>query len=50
MPDRAQGGASLAEGQIELMVHRRITRDDARGVGEALNEVGNRIFIIVLIE
>ncbi|XP_026462046.1 lysosomal alpha-mannosidase-like isoform X2 [Ctenocephalides felis] len=38
IPDRAQGGSSLADGQLELMVHRRLFRDDAFGVGEALNE------------
>ncbi|XP_030573183.1 lysosomal alpha-mannosidase-like [Drosophila novamexicana] len=36
--DRAQGGSSLADGQVELMLHRRLLRDDAFGVGEALNE------------
>ncbi|XP_040170166.1 lysosomal alpha-mannosidase-like [Anopheles arabiensis] len=36
--DRAQGGSSLADGQLELMVHRRLLRDDRFGVGEALNE------------
>ena len=36
--DRSQGGASLTDGSLELMVHRRILADDARGVGEALNE------------
>uniref|UniRef100_A0AAG5DR73 Alpha-mannosidase n=1 Tax=Anopheles atroparvus TaxID=41427 RepID=A0AAG5DR73_ANOAO len=36
--DRAQGGSSLKDGQLELMVHRRLLRDDAFGVGEALNE------------
>ncbi|XP_055295901.1 lysosomal alpha-mannosidase-like isoform X2 [Sitodiplosis mosellana] len=36
--DRAQGGSSLADGSIELMVHRRLLHDDAFGVGEALNE------------
>uniref|UniRef100_A0A2M4DMV2 Alpha-mannosidase n=1 Tax=Anopheles darlingi TaxID=43151 RepID=A0A2M4DMV2_ANODA len=36
--DRAQGGSSLQDGQLELMVHRRLLRDDAFGVGEALNE------------
>ncbi|RXG61086.1 hypothetical protein Avbf_12273, partial [Armadillidium vulgare] len=36
--DRAQGGTSLGDGQIELMVHRRLLHDDAFGVGEALNE------------
>uniref|UniRef100_A0A182T033 Glycosyl hydrolases family 38 C-terminal beta sandwich domain-containing protein n=1 Tax=Anopheles maculatus TaxID=74869 RepID=A0A182T033_9DIPT len=36
--DRAQGGSSLVDGQLELMVHRRLLRDDAFGVEEALNE------------
>ncbi|XP_017467118.1 PREDICTED: lysosomal alpha-mannosidase isoform X1 [Rhagoletis zephyria] len=36
--DRAQGGSSLKDGALELMLHRRLLRDDAFGVGEALNE------------
>lgn len=36
--DRAQGGTSLNDGEIELMVHRQALHDDAFGVGEALNE------------
>jgi len=36
--DRSQGGASLNNGELELMVHRRILADDRRGVGEPLNE------------
>ncbi|XP_076655119.1 lysosomal alpha-mannosidase II isoform X1 [Halictus rubicundus] len=36
--DRAQGGTSMRDGEIELMVHRRLLHDDAFGVGEALNE------------
>lgn len=38
MTDRAQGGASLASGALELMLHRRTLNDDARGVAEPLNE------------
>ena len=38
--DRSQGGSSMADGSLELMVHRRIQRDDNRGVGEPLNETG----------
>jgi len=36
--DRAAGAASLAEGQIEIMVHRRLLTDDDCGVAEPLNE------------
>jgi alpha-mannosidase len=36
--DRAQGAASLADGQVEVMVHRRLLADDGKGVGEHLNE------------
>lgn len=36
--DRSQGGASLIDGSIELMVQRRLLLDDYMGVGEALNE------------
>merc|ERR1711977_497848 len=38
LTDVSQGGASLKDGQIELMVHRRIQDDDSRGVQEPLNE------------
>jgi hypothetical protein len=40
LTDRSQGGSSLANGQIELMVHRRLLFDDSLGVGEPLNETG----------
>ena len=36
--DRSQGGSSLAQGELELMVHRRCLNDDGFGVGEALME------------
>jgi Glycosyl hydrolases family 38 C-terminal domain len=36
--DRSQGGASLLDGSVELMVQRRIVADDDRGVTEPLNE------------
>lgn len=38
MNDRAQGGSSIRNGEIELMQNRRLLDDDWRGVGEALNE------------
>jgi len=36
--DRSQGCGSLKDGQIEVMVQRRLLYDDGRGVGEPLNE------------
>eukprot|EP01017_Pseudomicrothorax_dubius_P019484 TRINITY_DN2142_c0_g3_i3.p1 TRINITY_DN2142_c0_g3~~TRINITY_DN2142_c0_g3_i3.p1 ORF type:complete len:253 (-),score=88.54 TRINITY_DN2142_c0_g3_i3:90-848(-) len=38
MNDRAQGGSSLRSGEIELMIQRKIKKDDGRGVGEGLND------------
>jgi lysosomal alpha-mannosidase len=40
LTDRSQGGSSLKDGSVELMVHRRLQHDDGRGVGEPLNETG----------
>jgi len=39
MNDRSQGGSVIKDGRIELMINRRLTRDDARGNGEPLNEL-----------
>ncbi|KAI3929113.1 hypothetical protein MKW92_027696 [Papaver armeniacum] len=36
--DRATGGASIKDGEIEIMLRRRMIFDDSRGVGEALDE------------
>ncbi|KAJ7526059.1 hypothetical protein O6H91_17G079900 [Diphasiastrum complanatum] len=36
--DRALGGSSLIDGELEVMLHRRLLHDDGRGVAEALNE------------
>ena len=41
--DRSQGGSSLLDGSLELMVHRRTLADDARGVGEPMNETDGGI-------
>jgi len=39
--DRSQGGGSIKNGELELMVHRRLVGDDSRGVGEPLNETAS---------
>jgi alpha-mannosidase len=36
--DRSQGGSSLSDGSVELMIQRRLLHDDARGCAEPLNE------------
>ncbi|XP_042499892.1 probable alpha-mannosidase At5g13980 [Macadamia integrifolia] len=36
--DRSVGGSSMVDGQVELMLHRRLLHDDSRGVAEALSE------------
>ncbi|XVF15938.1 hypothetical protein REPUB_Repub09cG0198800 [Reevesia pubescens] len=36
--DRATGGSSVKDGEVEIMLHRRMVADDSRGVGEALDE------------
>lgn len=36
--DATQGVGSIVDGQMELMVHRRVLADDSRGVGEPLDE------------
>ena len=40
LTDRSQGGASINDGELELMVHRRTLNDDSLGVSEPLNETG----------
>jgi lysosomal alpha-mannosidase len=36
--DRSEGGGSIHDGSIEIMVHRRILHDDSLGISEPLNE------------
>ncbi|CAF3921346.1 unnamed protein product [Adineta steineri] len=38
LTDRSEGGASIQDGSIEIMVHRRIAHDDSLGINEPLNE------------
>ena len=38
LTDRSQAAASLKNGEMEFMVHRRLVADDQRGVEEPLNE------------
>lgn len=40
LTDRSQGGSSMMDGTLELMLHRRLLFDDAYGMEEALNEPG----------
>jgi hypothetical protein len=38
--DRSQGGSVITNSRIEFMQHRRLFKDDHRGVGEPLSENG----------
>ena len=49
MPDRSEGGGSIVDGEIELMLHRRMSVDDDRGVDEPLDELGRKFEILKII-
>ena len=44
LTDRSQGGSSIQDGSIELMVQRRTLKDDHFGVGEPLNETTGGLY------
>ena len=46
LTDVSQGGASLADGELEFMVHRRVLQDDSRGVQEPLNETSECLLAV----
>ncbi len=45
--DRSEGGGSIYDGSIEIMVHRRILHDDGLGVREPLNETAYGTGLVV---
>lgn len=47
LTDRAQGGTSAIDGEIELMLHRRLLLDDSQGLLEALNEINDSEGLVV---
>ena len=47
LTDRSQGGTSMVDGQVELMVHRRLLHDDNKGVVEPLNETAYGTGLVV---
>lgn len=47
LTDRAQGGGSIVDGQIELMIHRRLVQDDLCLFNEPLNEIAHSNGLVV---
>ncbi|KAJ8707781.1 hypothetical protein PYW07_011458 [Mythimna separata] len=45
--DRTQGGTSFNDGEVELMVHRRLLTDDGFGLEETLNEEAYGVGLVV---
>ncbi|XP_026734781.1 lysosomal alpha-mannosidase-like [Trichoplusia ni] len=47
LTDRTQGGTSYNDGEIELMVHRRLLTDDGFGLEETLNEEAYGVGLVI---
>ncbi|CAH0601926.1 unnamed protein product [Chrysodeixis includens] len=47
LTDRSQGGTSYNDGEIELMVHRRLLTDDGFGLEETLNEEAYGVGLVI---
>ncbi|XP_039752015.1 lysosomal alpha-mannosidase-like [Pararge aegeria] len=47
LTDRVQGGTSYNEGEVELMIHRRLLTDDGFGLEESLNEEAFGVGLVV---
>ncbi|XP_026322545.1 lysosomal alpha-mannosidase-like [Hyposmocoma kahamanoa] len=47
LTDRTHGGTSYNEGELELMVHRRLLTDDGFGLEESLNEEAHGVGLVV---
>lgn len=47
LTDRAQGGGSIQDGQLELMIHRRFVRQDYCIFKEPLNEIAHGEGLVV---
>jgi len=45
IPDRTQGGTSLDDGELELMINRRVLQHDFRGVNTSLDETHPEIHL-----
>ncbi|XP_052825399.1 lysosomal alpha-mannosidase [Octopus bimaculoides] len=48
LTDRSQGGGSIHNGSVEIMLHRRTTKDDRLGVGEPLNETSDGLMGLIV--